>query len=58
LPDLDNGVFARPVSKLNNSGSSYNRRILVVDDELVGYISKIPADYTNDTIPEKQVMKK
>ena len=57
MPDLTNSLVAKPIMKLNNSGNKWNRRILVANNDYIGYISKVPEGYENNTIPEKAVPK-
>ena len=35
MPEIANPMIAQPIMKLNNTGTSWNRRVLMVDDEIL-----------------------
>lgn len=53
MPEINKTFFAAPFMKLANRGGAWNRRIIFVDEEKIGYYSKVPKDYVTNTHPEK-----
>ena len=54
MPNIGFSQFTLPIMKMNNSCNKWNRRLLVVNNEYIGYISKVPK---NNEITEKDVPK-
>ncbi|CAI2362249.1 unnamed protein product [Moneuplotes crassus] len=54
VPGLITSQFASPIMKLNNSGNKWNNRMLVINQDYLGYIRKVPV---NNEITEKDIPK-
>ena len=54
MPHISDFQFASPVLKINNSCNKWNRRMLVVNDDYIGYIRNVPK---NKVITSKDVPK-